>query len=93
MTLAVTLTVDELRALVREEVRKAVPSGPAAAEILTTAQVALLLDVHAKVVGRYIKEHGLPVHRVGGEYRFLRAEVMAWVASCPNVPRPAKEPV
>lgn len=53
----------------------------AAIDVLTTKQAAKLLQVHPKVVGRYIKNLGLPAHRIGGEYRFLRSEILAWIAS------------
>jgi excisionase family DNA binding protein len=81
--LAVTLTVDELRKLVREEVQRA--SGPSIAstapEVMTRADVAKLLQVHPNVVGRYIREQGLPAARLGGEWRFLRADIIAWLAA------------
>ena len=51
--------------------------------VLTTAQCGELLHVHPKVVGRYVKLRGLPAHRMrglGGEYRFIRSEVLALVA-------------
>lgn len=51
-----------------------------ASEVLTTAQVADLLQVHVKVVGRYVRTRGLPAHRIGREYRFLKSEVIAWIA-------------
>lgn len=83
MTLAVTLTVDELRALVREEVQRvrgpAIASAPAP-EVMTRRQVAELLQVHEQVVGRYVRERGLPGSKIAdGEWRFLRSEVLAWV--------------
>lgn len=81
-TLAVTLTVDELRTLVREEVQRA--SGPSIAstspEVLTREDAARLLQVHANVIGRYILKHGLPAAKIGGEWRLLRQDVIAWVA-------------
>ena len=46
-------------------------------ELLTTADVAALLRVHPKHVYRLLKR-GLPAHRVGGEWRFVRAEVLKW---------------
>lgn len=80
---AYTLTIEQLRALVREEVRAA-GSGPVTAsapEVLTREQAAKLLDVHPNVISRYVRDLGLPAHRVGGEWRLLRSEVLAWVAS------------
>lgn len=49
--------------------------------VLTTVQCAELLQVHPKVVGRYVKSRGLPAHRIGREFRFLQSEVIAWIAS------------
>lgn len=78
--LAVTLTVDELRALVREAVREE-RSAPVeeAAEVLTREQVARLLQVNAHFVPKLIKQ-GMPAHRLGEQWRFRRSEVLAWLA-------------
>ena len=77
--MVVQLTVDELRALIREERVQdaALPSGP---DVMTRADVAKLMQVHANVIGRYIRELGFPAHKIGGEWRFLRSEVLAWIA-------------
>lgn len=78
--LLVHLTADELRAIVREELRAvASPSVSTDREVLTRAQVAELLQVHPNVIPRYVRALGLPSHKTGGEYRFLRSEVMAWI--------------
>ncbi|HSR41436.1 MAG TPA: helix-turn-helix transcriptional regulator [Longimicrobiales bacterium] len=45
--------------------------------LLTTNQVAELLQVHPKHVYRLLKQ-GLPGRKVGGEWRFLRGEVLEW---------------
>ena len=45
--------------------------------LLTTDEVAELLHVHPKHVYRLLKK-GLPARRVGSEWRFEQAEVMAW---------------
>jgi putative molybdopterin biosynthesis protein len=45
--------------------------------LLTTGDVANLLRVHPKHVYRLLRR-GLPGHRVGGEWRFLAAEVLRW---------------
>jgi putative molybdopterin biosynthesis protein len=45
--------------------------------LLKSADVALLLQVHPKQVYRLLAR-GLPAHRVGGEWRFWRHEVLAW---------------
>lgn len=46
--------------------------------LLTTRQVAGVLQVHPKHVYRLLKR-GLPAHRVGGEWRFVEGEVRRWV--------------
>jgi excisionase family DNA binding protein len=79
--LAVTLTIQELEQLIERAVRRVAATAPAESKILTRAQVAELLQVHAVVVSRYVAEEDLPAHKVGGEYRFVRSEVMAWVTS------------
>lgn len=76
--LAVTLTVEELRALVREAVIEAV--GPRkATEMMTREAVAELLDVHPRVVATYVRKRGLPGVQIGRTWRFVRAEVVAWI--------------
>jgi excisionase family DNA binding protein len=45
--------------------------------LLTTAEVAALLRVHPKHVYRLLRR-GLPARRVGGEWRFSRADVLSW---------------
>jgi putative molybdopterin biosynthesis protein len=45
--------------------------------LLKSADVAELLKVHPKQIYRLLAR-GLPAHRVGGEWRFLREEVLAW---------------
>ncbi len=45
--------------------------------LLTTREVATLLRVHPKHVYRLLRR-GLPARRVGGEWRFVREEVLAW---------------
>jgi len=45
--------------------------------LLTTAEVAELLRVHPKHVYRLLRR-GLPARRVGSEWRFSRADVLAW---------------
>jgi excisionase family DNA binding protein len=45
--------------------------------LLTSAEVADLLRVHPKHVYRLLRD-GLPAHRVGSEWRFVRDEVLDW---------------
>lgn len=46
--------------------------------LLTSSEVASLLQVHPKQIYRLLKR-GLPGHRMGGEWRFVREEILAWV--------------
>ena len=46
--------------------------------LLTTRQVAGVLQVHPKHVYRLLRR-GLPAHRVGGQWRFIEEEVRRWV--------------
>lgn len=61
--------------------------------LLKTTEVATLLRVHPKQIYRLL-EQGLPARRVGSEWRFVRAEVLAWsqtgegpAAEAPSSPR------
>lgn len=53
------------------------PDAPDAPMLLTSAEVAELLRVHPKHVYRLLRE-GLPARRVGGEWRFVRVDVLEW---------------
>ncbi|MFJ2518329.1 helix-turn-helix domain-containing protein [Cellulosimicrobium cellulans] len=41
--------------------------------------IAELLNVSESWLRRYGDEHGLPVHRVGSQRRYLVSQVTAWV--------------
>jgi excisionase family DNA binding protein len=51
---------------------------PSPAPLLTTSEVAQVLQIHPKQVYRLVRQ-GLPGRRVGGEWRFLHDEVIGWV--------------
>jgi excisionase family DNA binding protein len=72
-SMLVTLTVEQLRAIVREEVAAARP-----AEFVDSAEVARLLRVETSTVPTLVKRDGLPHHRIGRQYRFRVPEVVAW---------------
>ena len=55
-------------------------------DLLTTRQVADLLQVHPKHIYRLLRR-GLPGRKVGGEWRFHRETVLAWAGS----PRPSSQ--
>jgi hypothetical protein len=85
--LAVTLTVDELRALVLNATREAVAHVQAhpAREVMTLTQCAEFLERHPKVVTQLVREKGLPAHYISErEPRFMRAEVIAWLMAQPT---------
>ncbi|HEY5241124.1 MAG TPA: helix-turn-helix domain-containing protein [Polyangiaceae bacterium] len=76
--LAVTLTVNELRELVRGEVQAAL-GAKVDDEVLTRDQVAKLLRVDPHTVTRYALRHRLPGSTIGGRWRFRRVEVLRWM--------------
>jgi len=45
---------------------------------LTVRDVTKYLNVTESTVTRWIKQRGLPAQRVGGQYRFHRAELLEW---------------
>lgn len=55
--------------------------APANDEILSRRQTADLLGVCIESVTKLARDKGLPHRRVGHEYRFLRSQVMAWLAA------------
>lgn len=57
-------------------------------ELLKTEEVARLLRVHPKHVYRLLGQ-GLPGRRVGGEWRFVRDEVLAWSSQRSGAAPPA----
>ena len=54
--------------------------------ILNTAMAAELLLVHVEYLRRMVREGRIPAHRVPGgrEIRFLRDELIAWLAEQPG---------
>ncbi len=55
--------------------------------LLTTTEAAALLRVHPKQVYRLLRR-GLPGHRVGGDWRFREAELLAWATKDHGVRAP-----
>jgi excisionase family DNA binding protein len=49
-------------------------------EIMTVRQVAEYLHCTPTTVYRLIKTAGLPGFRLGGDFRFLRADLQKWIA-------------
>src|SRR5262245_18322264 len=48
---------------------------------LTVRDVAGLLEVSEKTVYRWIEDGKLPGYRIGGQYRFNRAELLGWATA------------
>jgi hypothetical protein len=92
--LAVTLTVEQLGALVAERVRAELARMPLVVppEVMTLEETAALLKRHPKIVTRLTREAGLPVRYISArEPRFKRSEVLAWLDSLPREPQPTDE--
>jgi excisionase family DNA binding protein len=82
----ILLTPEELRTLVIDAVREAgvaaaQPPAPAEpSEVMTREQAAEFLHVNPHQLPKLIKE-GLPAHRFGeSQWRFLKRELVDWVA-------------
>lgn len=79
--------VSELRAMrdevttLRELLHDRIGGGAAAEEILTRGQVAKLLGICSESVTKLVRDGGLSCRRVGKEYRFLKSEVLSWLAA------------
>ena len=74
-SLAVTLTVEQLRALVREEVERANHGGETL--LLTADELAQRLNVPVSWVYEQSRQGNIPTHRLGRYIRFNLAEVVA----------------
>jgi excisionase family DNA binding protein len=80
MTGVAVLTTDEVRELVRTVMCEELANHHnAGREVLTAEQVAEMLEVHVRTVAKLVVRDSLPAHRLGREYRFNRAEVLAWL--------------
>ncbi len=79
--IVVTLSPDELRAVVREELRAALAEhvpAPAAAALVDRHELARMLDVSAATVTRMTAE-GMPHVFAGASPRYSLDEVRAWL--------------
>ena len=74
---SVTLTVGQLRALVREEVEKAVRRNGHGKELLTPENLAERLKVPVSWVYEQSRQGNIPTHRLGRYIRFDLHEVLA----------------
>jgi excisionase family DNA binding protein len=73
----------ELRAMRSElsTLSDRIAGGSASEEILSRGQVAKLLGVCVESVTKLVRDSKLPCRRVGKEYRFLKSEVLSWLAA------------
>lgn len=72
-------SLDDLRTIIREEIRAAVTAAPAPStepEWLNREDAAKLLDVHPDTVRRL---PGLPSYRVGKRRRYRRSDIIAYM--------------
>lgn len=60
------------------------PPSPVPPEVLTTAQLAELLQVEEEVVHTLARRKELPGRKIGRDWRFSRAAVLAWLANEPG---------
>ena len=69
---------DDLRRIIREEL-----GALGSLDVMTTEQVAELLDIHPRTVMKFVKTKKLPASQLPGtrEYRFLRKQVLEWAFS------------
>jgi excisionase family DNA binding protein len=63
--------------------------------VLTAAMAAELLQVHVEYLRKLVREGVVPAHRFPGgrELRFLRDELLAWLAALPGPVTGAAEAV
>lgn len=48
---------------------------------VTVREVSKFLNVSESTVTRWIKQHGLPAHYIGGKYHFHRTELLEWATA------------
>ena len=49
-------------------------------EILTVKEVSELLKIHESTVYKMIREGRIPVFMIGAEWRFLKDQIVHWMA-------------
>lgn len=80
MTVVALLTAEQITAIVETAVTRALSVKPGESEILTREQVAEMLKVHPVTVTQYAKKKGLRgMQLTGGDWRFRRSDVDAWL--------------
>ena len=48
-------------------------------EVLTTSEVAALLQIHPRTVYKLVKQGSIPGRKFGGSWRFSRNEIMSMI--------------
>jgi len=76
----ITVSPDELRAIVRDAVREELASKPAGLALLKPEDVAKMLDVTRETVLEMARRGEIPHKRCGRYYRFAEAELQQWAA-------------
>ena len=80
MDAVLVMSPDDIREIVRSVMREELANHQnPAREVLTAEHVAEMLEVHVRTVAKLVIRDGLPARRLGREYRFNRAEVLAWL--------------
>ena len=51
----------------------------AQAEFLTTRQLMDFLQLSRTKIWELVQKEGLPAFKIGGDYRYIRSEVLAWL--------------
>jgi excisionase family DNA binding protein len=88
-TARVESSAELLRAIVRDEVSVVLDGVDALRRdlvevnelVFDTAGAARFLGVSTKTLLAWVKHEGLPAHRSGREWRFLRSELVQWLQS------------
>ncbi len=77
----VLVELDELRRVIEEAISNALDHRGASTEsdFLDSAGAAEVLNLHPDTVSRMARTGALPSRRIGREYRFQRAELLAWI--------------
>ncbi len=82
--LLVTLTVDQLRSLIREELKAANSNRGAVIEpppVLNSEQAAAYLAMPVAVLRKRTARGEVPSFKIGAVLRYRRAELDEWIAS------------
>ncbi len=78
---AFTLTVEQLKALIREAVRQelAGASEQQQSDVLLREEAAAILKIHPKTLTKYAEQKKIRASKIGRDWRFRRADVMAFL--------------